>query len=88
MASHETKAKGYGETLLLDMNNNIAEAPGANLLYEKDGKLVTLAVGNILPGITRETVFEICAELNIAVEEKFFMVEDLKQAPPNFWRGG
>ncbi|NCU06398.1 MAG: branched-chain amino acid aminotransferase, partial [Chitinophagaceae bacterium] len=72
LASHEAKAKGFDEALLLDMNGNAAEAPGANLFYEKDGKLFTPAKGNILPGITRATVFELCAELGIEVEEKFF----------------
>ncbi len=87
LASHEAKAKGFDEALLLDMNNNVAEAPGANLFYEKDGKLVTPALGNILPGITRATVFEICAELNIEVEEKFFTIDELKQADAVFYCG-
>ena len=35
-----------------------AEAPGANVFYEKDGKLFTSSLGNILPGITRATVLK------------------------------
>ncbi len=87
LASHEAKAKGFDEALLLDMNSNVAEAPGANLFYEKDGKLVTPAKGNILPGITRTTVFELCAELGIEVEEKFFTVDELKNADAVFYCG-
>jgi branched-chain amino acid aminotransferase len=87
LASHEAKAKGYDEALLLDINNNVAEAPGANLFFEKGGKLVTPAEGNILPGITRATVFEICAEMNIEVEEKIFTVDELKQADAVFYCG-
>jgi branched-chain amino acid aminotransferase len=87
LASHEAKAKGFDEALLLDMNGNVAEAPGANLFYEKDGKLFTPAKGNILPGITRATVFEICAELGIEVKEKFFTVDELKQADAVFYCG-
>lgn len=87
LASHEAKAKGFDEALLLDMNGNVAEAPGANLFYEKDGKLVTPAKGNILPGITRATVFELCAELGIEVEEKFFTVDELKNADAVFYCG-
>ena len=70
LASQEAKANGFDEALLTDMNGNVAEGPGANLFYEKDGKLFTPAPGNILPGITRATVFEICSTLGIAVEEK------------------
>ena len=52
------------------MNGHVAEAPGANVFYEKDGKLFTPSLGNILPGITRATVLELCIELNMPVEEK------------------
>jgi branched-chain amino acid aminotransferase len=87
LASQEAKANGFDEALLLDMNDNVAEGPGANLFYEKDGKLFTPALGNILPGITRATVIEICSALNIEVEEKFFTVDELKQADAVFYCG-
>ena len=87
LASHEAKAHGYDEALLLDMNNYVAEAPGANFFYEKDGKLFTPALGNILPGITRATIIELCNELNIPVEEKFFTVDELKKADASFFCG-
>src|SRR5574339_1240651 len=56
LASQEAKMNGYDEALLPDMNNYAAEAPGANLFFEKNGKLFTPALENILPGITRATV--------------------------------
>ena len=87
LASHEAKANGFDEALLLDMNNYVAEAPGANFFYEKDGKLFTPALGNILPGITRATIIDLCNELNIEVEEKFFSVEELKKADAAFFCG-
>jgi branched-chain amino acid aminotransferase len=87
LASHEAKAAGYDETLLTDMNGYAAEGPGANLFYEKGGKLFTPALGNILPGITRATVLEICHNLNIPVEEKFFTIDELKKADAAFYCG-
>jgi branched-chain amino acid aminotransferase len=87
LASQEAKANGFDEALLLDMNENVAEGPGANLFYEKDGKLFTPALGNILPGITRATVIELCRELEIEVEEKVFTVDELKQADAVFYCG-
>ena len=87
LASHEAKANGFDEALLLDMNNYVAEAPGANFFYEKDGKLFTPALGNILPGITRATIIDLCNELNIGVEEKFFSIEELKKADAAFFCG-
>ncbi len=87
MASQEAKALGYDEALLTDADNYVAEGPGANMFYEKDGILFTPPLGNILPGITRETVFEICAEMNVPVKEKLFTVEELKQADAAFFCG-
>lgn len=87
LASQEAKAKGFDEALLLDMNDNVAEGPGANLFFEKNGKLITPAKGNILPGITRATVIEICGNLDIEVEERFFSIEELKQADTVFYCG-
>lgn len=87
LASQEAKAKGYDEALLLDINNNVAEGPGANVFYEKDGKLITPALGNILPGITRATIMEICNELDIPVEEKRFTIDEIKQADTAFFCG-
>jgi branched-chain amino acid aminotransferase len=87
LASQEAKAKGFDEALLNDMNDFVAEGPGANVFYEKDGELFTPSLGNILPGITRATVLEICDELNIPVEEKLFTTEELKKADAAFYCG-
>jgi branched-chain amino acid aminotransferase len=87
LASQEAKVKGFDEALLLDMNDFVAEGPGANVFYEKDGKLFTPLLGNILPGITRATVLEICNELDIPVEEKQISPDELKQADTAFFCG-
>jgi len=87
LASQEAKSNGFDEALLLDMNDYVAEGPGANVFYEKDGKLFTPSLGNILPGITRATVLEICNELGIPVEEKLFTVDELKKADAVFYCG-
>ena len=87
LASQEAKANGFDEALLTDMNGFVAEGPGANMFYEKEGKLFTPSTGNILPGITRATVFEICAELGIEVQEKQITTDELKQADAAFFCG-
>ena len=87
LASHEAKAAGFDEALLLDSNGYVAEGTGANVFYEKDGKLFTPAPGNILPGITRATVLELCDELGIAAEEKRIHPEELKSADAVFYCG-
>lgn len=87
LASQDAKAKRYDEALLTDNHGFVAEGPGANMFFEKDGKLYTPALGNILPGITRATVLELCAELQISVEEKQCTIQELKQADSAFFCG-
>ena len=87
LATTEAKSKGYDEALLLDMNGFVAEGPGANFFYEKDDKLFTAPLGNILAGITRQTIIELAQELGIEVEETFFTPEDVYQADGAFFTG-
>lgn len=87
MATNEAKQRGFDEALMLDMNGFVAEGPGANFFFEKDGVLYTPPLGNILPGITRQTVLEICKELDMPVEEKYFRPEELFEADGAFFCG-
>lgn len=87
LASQEAKAKGFDEALLTDMNGFVAEGPGANVFLEKDGKLFTPVKGNILPGITRATVLEICSQLDIPVEETQFTTHEMRNADAAFFCG-
>jgi len=87
LATTEAKERGFDEALMLDMNGNVAEGPGANFFFEKEGVLYTPPLGNILPGITRQTVLDICKELDIPAIEKHFRPEDLYEADSAFLCG-
>ncbi len=87
LASQEAKAKGFDEALLLDINGFIAEGTGANFFVEKNGVLYTPETGSILPGITRATVLEICAELNIPTVEKQITLDEVHGADGAFFCG-
>ena len=87
MASHEAKGNGFDEALLTDIDGCIAEGPGANMFFEKDGKLYTPATGNILPGITRATVLDICRDMEIPVEQGQYTPAQLKKADAAFFCG-
>jgi len=87
MASQEAKAAGFDEALLLDMHDHVAEAPGANVFFEKDGTLYTPGLGNILPGITRATVIELCATHAISVVETSFGIDAIKGSDAAFFCG-
>ena len=87
LATTEAKNKGFDEALLLDANGNVAEGPGANFFFEKDEVLYTSPLGNILPGITRATMFELCHELGFKLVEKYFTPAEVKGADSAFFTG-
>ncbi len=75
--------RGAETALILDFNGNVAEGPGFNVFCVKDGKLKTPAVG-VLPGITRRTVFDLCAEAGLAASAADVSVAALKAADEVF----
>lgn len=87
LASTEAKTKGFDESILLDTEGFLAEGPGSNLFFEKNGKLYTPQLGHILPGITRATVIELCKILNIELIQGQFTEEDLINADAAFLCG-
>jgi branched-chain amino acid aminotransferase len=84
LATSEAKVRGFDEALMLDMQGNVAQAPSTNLFMEKDGVLYTPPRGHILPGITRDTVMNICRELDIIVVERIIKPEELETADSAF----
>lgn len=87
LASADAKSRGFDEALLLDQKGNIAQSPGANFFMERNGKLYTPHAGNIFPGITRQTVIDICHHLGIEIVERDLTVNDLKHATGAFFCG-
>jgi len=87
LATTEAKDNGYDEALLLDCDGYLAEGPGANLFFEKDGVLYTPKLGNILPGITRATVLELADKFGFEVRQGLYTPEDLWEADSAFYCG-
>lgn len=75
--------KGAETALILDANGHIAEGPGFNVFLVKDGSLRTPAFG-VLPGITRRTVFDLCAEIGLAATAGDISRDDIKKADEVF----
>jgi branched-chain amino acid aminotransferase len=87
LASLEAKNAGYNEALLLDYKGNVAEGPGENLFCVKDGKIYTPPLGNILPGITRDSIIKIAKDQGIEVIEKDITPDELKKSDELFFSG-
>ena len=87
LASQQAKDEGFDEALLLDVNGFVAEGPGANFFFENNDVIYTSSKGNILPGITRATVIEICKEQGITIVEKQILPEEVFGADAAFFCG-
>lgn len=86
-ANQEAVGAGFNEALLLDGAGNVAEGSGENIFMVKGGELFTPTLGNILPGITRATIMQLCGELGLKVTEKTITPEELKTADELFFTG-
>jgi len=70
--------------LLLDTDGFIAEGSGDNIFFVKDGIVYTPEPRNILVGISRNYIFELCEELNIKCIEKNLEIYDAYTADESF----
>ena len=87
VSSQDAKRNGFDEALLKDMEGFVAEGPGANVFFEKNGILYTPSAGYILNGITRQTILEICKDMGISVVEKQITHDELRGADAAFFCG-
>ena len=88
LANMEATEHGYDEGLLLDVDGFVAEGAGENLFIVKKGVVYTpdLSAG-ALSGITRDTMFSICADLGLKVVEKRITRDDVYIADEAFFTG-
>lgn len=84
----EAIINGYAEGIALDTRGNISEGSGENLFMVMNGTVYTPPIAaSILPGITRDTVVEICQMLGIEVVKQEIPREMLYIADEVFFTG-
>ncbi len=66
----EALVNGFAEGIALDDRGYVSEGSGENIFLVHEGKVITPPLSSsILPGITRDSVIQICRELEIPVIE-------------------
>lgn len=76
-------AHGYDQVLWLDgiQHRYIEEVGAMNIFFKIDGKVITPALdGNILEGITRNSIIVLCQKWHIPVEERPVTIDEIVQA--------
>ena len=88
LAKIEAQQSGAGEGLMLNEQGYVAECTGDNVFIVKNGAIFTPPISSgALAGITREVVFEIAAELGIAISEPEMTRYDIYTADECFLTG-
>ncbi|MCI3029286.1 aminotransferase class IV [Desemzia sp. C1] len=83
----ERQKKGAYEVLLVDQEDYVTEGSRSNLFIVKDGKLFTSPAKNVLLGIVRKKVFEICRKKEIQICEETISVVQLESIDAAFITG-
>lgn len=82
------REKGFDEGIFLNLEGNVAEGPGENIMIVKDGVVKTNdRTESILEGITRTTVLSIAEDLGIATEIGPMTKQDLFEADEVMFTG-
>jgi branched-chain amino acid aminotransferase len=82
------REKGYDEAIFLNLEGNIAEGPGENILIVKDGVVKTNDVNeSVLEGITRTSILKIAEDLGISTSIGPMTKQDFFTADEAFFSG-
>ena len=87
MANEAAISAGYDENLLF-RNGFFTEGSHTTIFFIRNGTVLTHPEGRqILPGVTRKVVIEICRDLDIPFQEEAFPVDALSEADEIFLSG-
>jgi len=88
LAMQEALRKGAVEALMKNYRGEIAECSQSNVFLVDDGRLVTPPLGaGLLAGITREFLFDVAPDADLAIEERTIQEADLYAADEVFITG-
>jgi branched-chain amino acid aminotransferase len=84
----EALLNGFAEGIALDDRGYVSEGSGENIFVVSNGIVLTPPLSSsILPGITRDSVIQICQELGITVKERTIQRAALYVADELFFSG-
>jgi branched-chain amino acid aminotransferase len=81
LARSEADVLGANEALLLNSNGHVVEASSSNLFWIQQQRIRTPSLSSgILPGVTREVVFELAHKLRYEIGEAEITPQQLTEA--------
>lgn len=82
-AQDKAHKEGYSQVLWLDgvERKYIEEVGAMNIFFKIDGTVITpMLNGSILPGVTRDSVVQLCKKWGIPVEERRISIQEIYEA--------
>lgn len=83
----ELNKRNAFEAILISEEGTITEGSRSNIFFVKENKLITAPKGDVLLGITRKKILEICEKLQIDIIEKKIEVRELADMDGIFMTG-
>ncbi len=87
LALQEAVSCGYDEALMLDSEGYVMEGTGENIFLVRNNKVYTPDLTSALEGITRDTIFQLVAEIGYDIEEKRITRDEVYIADEVFFTG-
>ena len=87
LALQDALSSGYDEALILDTENTVNEGSGENFFIVKNETLITPGLSTVLDGITRKTIIQLAADLEISTEEKKIELDEVYNCDEAFFTG-
>lgn len=87
LANMEAQEHGYDEAILLDTEGFVAEGSGENIFIVRDNVLIEPEIASALTGITRSTIHQLAADLDIPLITRRLTRDDLYIADEAFFTG-
>ena len=88
MAKQAAKESGAYEALMIDHDGNVTECGATSFYIFRDNTVVTRPLSSdILPGVTRRAIIDLCRENQLGLEERLFSLEEAMNAEEAFITG-
>ena len=87
IACIEAKNLGADEGIMLDLNNNVSTCNSTNFFIVVNNEVWTSKGDYCLPGVTRNSIINLCTENKIKIYEKDFDINDVENADEAFVTG-
>ena len=89
LSKHEAEKKGFNDSLMLDHEDYVAEATGANIFFiDEESKTIHTPIPDcFLDGITRRTIIDIAKKKGFKINERKIKLNELTNFDACFLTG-